>query len=141
MHKRNAIQLRLAISAAALCAVLAAATFGGAHRAGLLAAATALGTEPILARSISTIRKSSVEKDEASPDRPSAPMTSHCCAGPSMSRNARATRTTVHSVLCCSNPVIAWIGPGGNKGEFVGRSRVATPSRNRVMRRYQRSVE
>jgi len=36
MHKRNAVQLRLAFSAAAIGAVLAAATFSGARRAGSL---------------------------------------------------------------------------------------------------------
>ncbi len=57
MQKRNAVQLRLAFSAAAICAVLAAATFSGAHRAGSLAIRTVRETEPILVRSISTIKK------------------------------------------------------------------------------------
>ena len=62
MHKRNAVHLRLAMSAAAVCAVLAAATSSGAHRAGPLSIAMAPGTGSIVARSISTIRKPSVEK-------------------------------------------------------------------------------
>ena len=62
MHKRNAVQLRLALSAAAVCAVLAAATSSGAHRGGPLSITTVPETAPILAKSISTIRKPSVEK-------------------------------------------------------------------------------
>ena len=62
MHKRNAVQLRLAFSAAAICAVLAAATFSGAHRGGSLAIRTVRETEPILVRSISTIRNPAVKE-------------------------------------------------------------------------------
>ncbi len=62
MDKRIAVHLRLALSAAAVCAVLAAATSSGAHRAGPLSIATDPETAPILAKSISTIRKPSVEK-------------------------------------------------------------------------------
>ena len=40
MRKRNAIQLRLALSAVAVCVVLAAANLSGAHRTGMLAIAT-----------------------------------------------------------------------------------------------------
>ena len=45
MQKRNAVQLRLALSAAAACAVLAAATLSGGHRAGLLSIATSRDSE------------------------------------------------------------------------------------------------
>jgi len=57
MHKRNAVQLRSALSAAAICAVLAVATFSGVHRAGSAAIRTVRETEPIVVRSISTIRE------------------------------------------------------------------------------------
>jgi drug/metabolite transporter (DMT)-like permease len=57
MHKRNAVQLRLAFSAAAVGAVLAAATFSGAHRTGSFVSQTVRETEPILVGSISTIKK------------------------------------------------------------------------------------
>ncbi len=66
MHKRSAVQLRSALLAAAVCAILAAAALSGGHRAGVLAIATARKSEPILARSISTIRKPSVEEDGGS---------------------------------------------------------------------------
>jgi hypothetical protein len=62
MHKRNAVQLRLAFSAAAVGAVLAAATFSGAHRAGSLVRQTVRETEPILVGSISTIKNPGGEK-------------------------------------------------------------------------------
>ena len=66
MHKRNAVQLRLALSAAAVCAVLAAAASSGAHRAGPLSIAMVSESGPILTKSNSTIRKPSVEKARAS---------------------------------------------------------------------------
>jgi hypothetical protein len=66
MHKRNAVQLRLALSAAAVCAVLAAASLSGAHRAGPPSITTVPETAPILAKSISTIGKPSVEKARGS---------------------------------------------------------------------------
>ena len=66
MRKRNAVQLRLALSAAVVCAVLAAATSSGAHRAGPLSITMVPETAPILAKSISTIRKPSVEKARGS---------------------------------------------------------------------------
>jgi hypothetical protein len=66
MHKRNAVQLRSALSAAAFCTVLAAANASGAHRAGPLSITMVPETAPIVAKSISTIRKPSVEKS-ASP--------------------------------------------------------------------------
>jgi hypothetical protein len=62
MYKRNAVQLRLAFSAAAVGAVLAAATFSGAHRAGSLVRQTVRETEPILVGSISTIKNPGGEK-------------------------------------------------------------------------------
>jgi hypothetical protein len=62
MHKRNAVQLRLAFSAAAVGAVLAAATFSGAHRAGSLVRQTVRETEPVLVGSISTIKNPGGEK-------------------------------------------------------------------------------
>jgi hypothetical protein len=66
MHKRNAVQLRLALSAATLCAVLAAASSSGAYRSGPLSIAMAGTSGPILARSISTIWKPVSEKFRAS---------------------------------------------------------------------------
>jgi len=62
MHNRNAVHLRLALSAVAVCTALAAATSSGAQRAGPLSIAMAPETGPILAKSISTIRTPSVEK-------------------------------------------------------------------------------
>jgi hypothetical protein len=62
MYKRNAVQLRLAFSAAAVGAVLAAATFSGAHRAGSLVRQAVRETEPILVGSISTIKNPGGEK-------------------------------------------------------------------------------
>jgi len=62
MYKRNAVQLRLAFSAAAVGAVLAAATFSGAHRAGSLVRQTVRETKPILVGSISTIKNPGGEK-------------------------------------------------------------------------------
>ena len=73
MHKSNAVQLRLALSAAAACAVLAAATFSGAHRAGSLSIIVARQVEPILARSVSTIRTPSIENLEDFFDASSRP--------------------------------------------------------------------
>lgn len=66
MHKRNAVQLRLALSAAAVCAVLAAASSSGAYRSGPLSIAMAGESGPILARSISTIGKPTFERLRAS---------------------------------------------------------------------------
>src|SRR5271165_1242217 len=66
MHKRNGVQLRLALSAAAVCAVLAAAASSGADRAGPPSITMVPETAPILAKSISTIRKPRVEKARAS---------------------------------------------------------------------------
>jgi hypothetical protein len=66
MHKRNGVQLRLALSATAVCAVLAAATFSGDHRAGSLAITMAREPDTILVRSVSTIRKPSVERARTS---------------------------------------------------------------------------
>jgi hypothetical protein len=57
MRKGNAVQLRLALSAAAVCAVLAAAILSGGHRTELPPVKTIQQTEPILVRSISTARK------------------------------------------------------------------------------------
>ena len=74
MHKRNAVQLRVAFSAAALCAVLAAAILSGAHRAGLLAIGTVRETDPIVVRTFSTIMNPSVEKAGASHDRLPSPL-------------------------------------------------------------------
>jgi len=68
MHKNNAVQLRVAFSAAALCAVLAAAILG-AHRAGLLAIGTVREADPIVVRSFSTMKNPSAEKAGASHDR------------------------------------------------------------------------
>ena len=62
MHKRNAVPLRLAFSAAGIGGVLAAATFSGAHRAGSLVGQTVRETEPILVGSISTIKNPGGEK-------------------------------------------------------------------------------
>ena len=69
MHKRNGVLLRSALSAAAVCAVLAMAASSGEHRAGPLLIATAPKSGSILAKSISTIRKPSVEKARASHER------------------------------------------------------------------------
>ena len=69
MHKRNGVLLRSALSAAAVCAVLAMATSSGADRAGPLSITMVPETAPILAKSISTIRKPSVEKARASHER------------------------------------------------------------------------
>ncbi len=69
MHKRNGVLLRSALSAAAVCAVLAMATSSGAHRAGPPSITMVPEAGPILARSISTIRKPSVEKARASHER------------------------------------------------------------------------
>jgi hypothetical protein len=74
MRKRNAVQLRLALSAAAVCGVLAAANLSGAHRTGLLAIATVHQAEPILVRSTSTIPPSDVEKVRSSHDYLSSPL-------------------------------------------------------------------
>ena len=64
MQKGSAIQLRSALSAAAVYAVLAAATASGAHRAG--PNAIAMEPAPILVKAISTIRRPSVENSRAS---------------------------------------------------------------------------
>jgi hypothetical protein len=57
MRKGNAVQLRLALSAAAVCAVLVAAILSGGHRTELSPVGTIQHTEPILVRSTSTARK------------------------------------------------------------------------------------
>ena len=74
MRKRNAIQLRLALSAVAVCVVLAAANLSGAHRTGMLAIATVQQAEPILVRSTSTIPHLDVEKVRSSHDRLPSPL-------------------------------------------------------------------
>lgn len=67
VHRRQAVQLRLALSAAVLCAVLAAATFSGAHRGGSPGITMAREPEPILVRLVSTITRLYVEKVVATP--------------------------------------------------------------------------
>jgi hypothetical protein len=74
MRKRNAVQLRSALSAAAVCAVLAAVNLSGAHRTRLLAMATVQQAEPILVRSTSTIPPLDVEKVRSSHDRLPSPL-------------------------------------------------------------------
>ena len=69
MHKRNGVVLRSALSAAAVCAVLTMAASSGEHRAGPLSITLVPEAAPILAKSISTIRKPSVEKARASHER------------------------------------------------------------------------
>ena len=49
MHKGNAVQLRLALSAAAVCAVVAAATLSGGHRGGSPSVASSREADPIVA--------------------------------------------------------------------------------------------
>ncbi len=66
MRNKSAVQLRAALSAATVLAVIAAAMLGGAHRDALLAAVTARQTEPILAGSISTLMNPAFAKTEAS---------------------------------------------------------------------------
>jgi hypothetical protein len=56
MQRANSILLRSVFSAAVVCAVLRAATIGGADRAGSLPNGNVRETGPILVRSISTIR-------------------------------------------------------------------------------------
>ena len=56
MQRANSILLRSAFSAAVVCAVLRAATLGGADRAGSLSNGNVRETRPILVRSISTIK-------------------------------------------------------------------------------------
>jgi hypothetical protein len=74
MHRGNAVQLRLALSAAAVCAVLAAATLSGGHRGGSPSTASFRAPEPIVARSDSTMRTPDVEKSGGSHDRLAAPL-------------------------------------------------------------------
>jgi hypothetical protein len=74
MHRRNAVQLRVAFSAAAICAVLAAAILSGSHRAGLLAIGTVREADPIAVRSSSTTIDPSVDKAGASHDRLPSPL-------------------------------------------------------------------
>jgi hypothetical protein len=74
MHKENAVQLRLALSAAAVSVVLAAATFSGAHRVGPLSIAMDPETAPILVKSISTVGKSSVKKARATHEHLATPI-------------------------------------------------------------------
>ena len=66
--------LRLALSAAAVCAVLAASTFSGAHRTGLLAIGTVQQAEPILVRTASRIAPLDVEKVGCLHDRLPSPL-------------------------------------------------------------------
>ena len=73
MRKREATQLRSALSVAAVCAVLAAATLSGAHRTGLLAIGTVQHAEPILVTSTSTVPLD-VEKVGSSHDRLPSPL-------------------------------------------------------------------
>ncbi|MGA8712341.1 MAG: hypothetical protein WB647_04895, partial [Roseiarcus sp.] len=68
MHNRSAVQLRVALSAAAIFAVLAAATLSGAHPDASRTAGTARQMEPILAKSISTVMNPVVGKTGASHD-------------------------------------------------------------------------
>ena len=56
MQKANSILLRSVVSAAVICAVLRAATIGGADRARSLPNGNVRETGPILVRSISTIK-------------------------------------------------------------------------------------
>ena len=56
MRRANSIRLRSVLSAAVVCAVLRAATIGGADRAGSLPNGNIRETGPILVRSISTIK-------------------------------------------------------------------------------------
>jgi hypothetical protein len=56
MRRANSILLRSVFSAAVVCAVLRAATLGGADRAGSLPNGNIPETGPILVRSISTIK-------------------------------------------------------------------------------------
>src|SRR5579864_184742 len=56
MRRANSILMRSAVSAAAMCAVLRAATIGGADRAGSLLNGNVREPGPILVRSISTIK-------------------------------------------------------------------------------------
>ena len=74
MHKENAIHLRLALSAAAVCAVLTAATASGARGAGPPSIAMDAETATVFVNSISTIRKPSVERDRASQERFATPL-------------------------------------------------------------------
>jgi hypothetical protein len=74
MHKGNAVQLRLALSAAAVCAVLAAATLSGGHRGGSPSIASSRAAEPIVARWDSTMRALGVEKSGDSHDRLALPL-------------------------------------------------------------------
>lgn len=62
----DAVQLRLASTSALLCAVLAAATLSGAHRAGPPASAMDLKSAPILVKSISTTWKVGLDDQRAS---------------------------------------------------------------------------
>jgi hypothetical protein len=68
MQRRNAVQLRSVLTAAVVCAVLGGATFSNAHRDGSLANAMDPATRPILAKSISTVMKPSVERTRSSPE-------------------------------------------------------------------------
>jgi hypothetical protein len=69
MYKADAVQLRLALFAAAACVVLAAAASNGAHQAGPPSIAMDPKSAPILVKSISTIRNPSVEKSRAPQER------------------------------------------------------------------------
>jgi hypothetical protein len=57
MRKGDAVQLRSALAAAVVCALLTVASLGDARRTGLRPVGAAQQTEPILARSISTLHK------------------------------------------------------------------------------------
>lgn len=69
MYKEDAVQLRLALFAAAACAVLAAAASSDAHQAGPPSIAMDPKSAPILLKSISTIRNPSVEKPQGPQER------------------------------------------------------------------------
>jgi hypothetical protein len=73
MRKREATQLRSALSVAAVCAVLAAANLSGAHRTGLPVTATVQQGKPIPVRSTSTVPLD-VEKVGSSHDRLPSPL-------------------------------------------------------------------
>ena len=74
MRKRNAVRLRLALSAATVCAVLVAANLSGAHRTGVPATATVQQAELIFVRSTSTSPPLDVEKVRSSHDRLPSPL-------------------------------------------------------------------
>ena len=68
MYNKDAVQLRSALSAAAVCAVLALAASSGGPRAGLHAVAVAPESGPILVKSIATIRKPGIANSRVRPE-------------------------------------------------------------------------